>query len=165
MSAWTDWDPCSTTCGLGTKQRYRFIATDPEHDGAACPTNDDGSLDNTDTDICQEIECIDCWALTFYEGWEIRTTDRAGLWDTRLREVASLQDGKCQCAEYCFGLQQNVDYWVVRLNQATLDGKCFCYSGTTLKRVQEFAAGRIGGVGAFSRADALIAEITDRMDG
>eukprot|EP00923_Selenidium_pygospionis_P043683 GHVN01075403.1.p1 GENE.GHVN01075403.1~~GHVN01075403.1.p1 ORF type:complete len:389 (+),score=38.39 GHVN01075403.1:137-1303(+) len=51
---WTDWGPCSTTCGPGLKTRARVITTQPQHGGAACPPLEDSA-------DCQVLACpVDC---------------------------------------------------------------------------------------------------------
>lgn len=35
MTEWLEWEPCSTTCGLGTRRRERMIKM-PSRDGSTC---------------------------------------------------------------------------------------------------------------------------------
>uniref|UniRef100_A0A0G4F982 WSC domain-containing protein n=1 Tax=Chromera velia CCMP2878 TaxID=1169474 RepID=A0A0G4F982_9ALVE len=64
MTDWGDWGECSAECGEGTKRRTREIATEPEHNGVACPP------EMEETKPCQaESPCpIDC-TLTPWSSW------------------------------------------------------------------------------------------------
>lgn len=37
VSQWTDWAPCSKTCGFGSRSRRRYVARKPENAGRPCP--------------------------------------------------------------------------------------------------------------------------------
>ncbi|GBP38925.1 Spondin-2 [Eumeta japonica] len=37
VSEWSEWSPCSTTCGTGQKYRYRTVVRYPVNRGRACP--------------------------------------------------------------------------------------------------------------------------------
>lgn len=37
VTEWTDWTPCSVTCGIGTTDKYRRIVTEARNGGVACP--------------------------------------------------------------------------------------------------------------------------------
>ncbi|XP_047736020.1 spondin-1 [Hyalella azteca] len=37
VSEWTDWSPCSTTCGRGRRERRRVVQVEPQNNGRACP--------------------------------------------------------------------------------------------------------------------------------
>ena len=50
--SWSEWTPCSVTCGGGgTQTRRREIATPPSQDGKIC-ANDDA----TETILCRRVE-------------------------------------------------------------------------------------------------------------
>lgn len=54
VSDWSDWSGCSTGCGGGTQTRTRYIVTDSQNGGAACPV----LIDSTG---CNSQPCaIDC---------------------------------------------------------------------------------------------------------
>ncbi|GFY40858.1 spondin-1 [Trichonephila inaurata madagascariensis] len=37
VTPWSEWSPCSLTCGNGRKERRRMIKLNPENGGKACP--------------------------------------------------------------------------------------------------------------------------------
>ncbi|XP_017837204.1 spondin-1 [Drosophila busckii] len=37
MSEWSDWSPCSVSCGTGSSEGHRFVISEPQQGGQACP--------------------------------------------------------------------------------------------------------------------------------
>jgi len=37
LSGWTDWSPCSATCGVGRSEKYRYVIQEAENGGQSCP--------------------------------------------------------------------------------------------------------------------------------
>lgn len=59
---WSEWSPCSVTCGNGTKRRHRFCNNPaPDNGGLDCP----GSA--TDHTVCTMDECRVCSNITVTE--------------------------------------------------------------------------------------------------
>ncbi|KAH8581593.1 extracellular protein with 3 TSP1 domains and an EGF domain [Cryptosporidium sp. chipmunk genotype I] len=53
LSNWTSWSICSSTCGKGTKMRYRIILAQSELGGVQCPSENE----ITERASCQLQEC------------------------------------------------------------------------------------------------------------
>lgn len=51
MSEWSEWSPCSVTCGRGHKTRERHILIHPSHGGKRCPSK------RTRTKPCRKGRC------------------------------------------------------------------------------------------------------------
>mmetsp|Transcript_9563 Transcript_9563/g.17110 ORF Transcript_9563/g.17110 Transcript_9563/m.17110 type:complete len:1334 (+) Transcript_9563:115-4116(+) len=55
MSAWSDWQTCSQSCGHGNQKRVRSIEEEPSYGGKACTDKLDGTQD------CFLVQCpVDC---------------------------------------------------------------------------------------------------------
>ncbi len=91
VDKWTDWGPCSKTCGGGTQNRTRDVKTQPKNGGKACPVL-------TETQKCNIQPCpVDCEVDEWSE-WGMCTKDCGGGIQGRKRNVKTQpQNGGKAC--------------------------------------------------------------------
>ncbi len=91
VSAFSDWTPCTQSCGNGTQTRSRSVTTSPAHGGAACPALDQARS-------CNEQPCpVDC-VVSAWGAYSPCTVTCATGTKTRSRSVeTAAQHGGVQC--------------------------------------------------------------------
>ena len=91
VSVFSDWSPCTQSCGNGTQTRSRNVTTPPDHGGAACP-----ALDQVRS--CNEHPCpVDC-VMSAWGAYSACTVTCANGTKTRSRSVATTtQHGGLPC--------------------------------------------------------------------
>ena len=90
---WTDWSPCSTNCGEGSKQRIRTVAQSVENGGLACVGDAAQNLSCT-LSVCPVVDCA--WGQ--WTDWSTCTTTCGGGSKQRTRSVAqSVENGGVAC--------------------------------------------------------------------
>jgi len=82
MSAWSEWDSCSLTCGTGSTSRRRIVDTYPTNGGVACG-NEDEHTDCTDGPC--PVHCTE----TSWSGFSPCSISCGGGTRTKTRGIAS----------------------------------------------------------------------------
>eukprot|EP00434_Breviolum_minutum_P022929 symbB.v1.2.020228.t1/scaffold1690.1/size105730/2 len=88
LSVWESWETCSTTCGVGQRNRERMVLQRPENGGKMC----DGDL--VVTESCQNQPCHTCTPTDCMWGqWEMwGACDKCGGQRKRFRRVTVQAD-------------------------------------------------------------------------
>jgi hypothetical protein len=63
VTDWSEWAPCSVTCGVGSRDKTRIVMTEPAHGGAVCPRKRSRSK------ACHAGKCPDQCRLSAYGPW------------------------------------------------------------------------------------------------
>ncbi|KAJ8002793.1 hypothetical protein DPEC_G00162650 [Dallia pectoralis] len=89
VTEWGDWDPCSTTCGLGMKRRERMVKMPPS-DGTMCKS------EVAEVEKCMMPEChtIPCMLSPWSDWSDCSVSCGKGL-RTRQRMLKSVDLGEC----------------------------------------------------------------------
>ncbi|KFH13639.1 sushi domain (scr repeat) domain-containing protein, partial [Toxoplasma gondii VAND] len=78
---WTDWTPCSVTCGVGKQTRHREIATDAQFGGRPCDNLEDF------IDCMADVLCVDDCEVSDWGEWSTCSASCGGGVRKRGRKV------------------------------------------------------------------------------